>query len=1007
MTAPLSFQEVILRLQRYWAEHGCTIWQPYSEKVGAGTYNPATVLRVLGPEPWNVAYVEPSFRPDDGRYGENPNRMQMHFQFQVILKPDPGDPQELYLGSLEAIGIDRLEHDLRFVEDNWESPALGAWGLGWEVWMDGQEISQYTYFQQAGGYALDPVSVELTYGLERIVMSLQHVRSVWEIDWDGTNTYADILLRPEIEHCTYDFEVADVERMAQLYNLYEAEAQACLAKGLVIPAHDYVLRCSHTFNLLDARGAIGVTERAQYFARMRNLSRQVAKAYVALREEMGYPMLRTRDQAAGASPVSAGPPERAVYSDAPETFLLEIGTEELPAGDVADALAQLATLVPQMLHDLRLEHGPISVEGTPRRLAVRVERVAPRQPDREMILRGPPASQAYDQDGSPTRAAQGFARSKGIPVEALQVRDVEGGQYVVAVVHEYGQPAGQVLAGALADLVATLSFGKSMRWNASGVAFSRPIRWFVALLGSAVVPFAYAGLHSARVTRGLRMYGSPAIQIPDAASYLAKMAAHEIVVDVAQRREMIRSGAERLAAEVDGVIPDDPALLDEITHLVERPTPLRGAFEPEYLSLPAEILISVMKTHQRYLPVVGAPGTDRADQLLPYFVTVRNGDDENLEIVRQGNEDVIRARFADAQFFFAHDTRQHLANFLPRLATLTFQEQLGSMLDKVRRLERLAPRLGEMLGLCAAELMTVQRAANLCKADLATQMVVEMTSLQGIMGREYARRSGEPDAVAEAIYEHYLPRFADDALPRTKPGIVISLADRLDSLVGLFAVGLAPSGTKDPFALRRAALGIVQVLLGNALRFDLKVALARAAKRLPVQADADVQQAVLDYIAQRLRGVLLDSGVRYDVADAVLAARSHDPYWAAQAASALGAWVEAPDWMDLLNAYARCVRIVRDQESRYPVEPAHLTEPASTALWQALQEAQEALPADEPGVDDVLSAIRGLVPAINRFFNDVLVMDPDLAVRENRLGLVQSVAALTDGIVDLSRLEGF
>ena len=269
MTKPLSFQDVIMRLDRYWADYGCLIWQPYSEKLGAGTGNPATTLRVLGPEPWNVGYVEPSYRADDGRYAENPNRMQMHTQYQVILKPDPGNPQELYLGSLEAVGIDMREHDVRFVEDKWESPVLGAWGLGWEVWLDGQEISQYTYFQQAGGFNLDPVPVELTYGLERIVMYLQKVRSVWEIDWDGVHTYGDVYIRPEVEHCIYNFELADVDRLTQIYNLYEAEARSCMERGLVIPAYDYILRCSHTFNILDSRGAVGVTERASYFGRMR------------------------------------------------------------------------------------------------------------------------------------------------------------------------------------------------------------------------------------------------------------------------------------------------------------------------------------------------------------------------------------------------------------------------------------------------------------------------------------------------------------------------------------------------------------------------------------------------------------------------------------------------------------------------------------------------------------------------------------------------------------------
>jgi len=312
-----------------------------------------------------------------------------------------------------------------------------------------------------------------------------------------------------------------------------------------------------------------------------------------------------------------------------------------------------------------------------------------------------------------------------------------------------------------------------------------------------------------------------------------------------------------------------------------------------------------------------------------------------------------------------------------------------------------------MLGLSPAQLMTVQRAANLCKADLATQMVVEMTSLQGVMGREYARCSGEPEAVAEAIYEHHLPRYADDALPRAMPGIALALADRLDSLVGLFAVGLKPTGTKDPFALRRAASGVVQILLGNELRFDLGVAVARAAKRLPVPADAQVRADALDYIVQRLRGALLDEGLRYDVVDAVLVERGYDPYWAAQTARALNEWVARPDWQDLLNAYARCVRIVRDQETRYEVDPERFVESASKVLYKAVQDARASIPEEDPPIDDVLEAILGIVPEINVFFDEVLVMDPDPEVRQNRLGLVQSVSALIDGAADLSKLEGF
>lgn len=1002
MGKALTFQEVILRLQRYWADHGCLIWQPYSEKVGAGTMNPATVLRVLGPEPWHVAYVEPSYRPDDGRYGENPNRMQMHTQFQVILKPDPGNPQELYLKSLEALGIDRRQHDLRFVEDNWESPALGAWGLGWEVWMDGQEISQYTYFQQAGGFVLDPVSVELTYGLERIVMVLQRVHSVWEIDWDGTNTYGDILLRPEVEHCIYDFEVADVKRLSEMYNLFEAEAKACLEKGLVIPAHDHVLRCSHTFNLLDTRGAIGVTERAQYFARMRVLSRQVAETYAHLRETLGYPLLKVIPQRAETVPALS----LADLSSREDTFLLEIGTEELPVGDLTDAVHQLRESVPSLLDQLRLTHGQVCVDGTPRRLVAAVDGVAPRQPDRELVFRGPPVSSAYDAQGTPTRAAEGFAKSKGVAVSDLQVRKVEGGRYVVAVVGEQGRVAGKVLAEALPGLIANISFGKGMRWNASGVSFSRPIRWIVALLGKAVLPFTYAGVESGRLTRGLRLFDSPQIEIGEASQYWKAMSKNSIVVSGIQRRQMIEAQATALAAEVGGAIADDLALLDEVANLVEVPTALRGSFDSKYLELPSEILVSVMKKHQRYLPVFGSSGTDRAGQLLPHFIAVRNGDGENLPIVQLGNEDVIRARFADASFFYSNDVRQHLGCFVPRLSTLTFQEKLGSVLDKVRRLERLAPLLGEMISLSPAELMTVRRAANLCKADLATQMVIEMTSLQGMMGREYARRSGEPASVADAILEHYLPRSSGDALPSSRPGIVLGIADRLDSLIGLFAVGLKPSGTRDPFALRRAASGVVQVLVEKQVHLDLRAAIQQAAQQLPVPTDEAIQADVLEYIAQRQRGMLLDQGLRHDVIDAVLARRQHDPFLAERTVQRLSDWVRREDWMDLLNAFARCVRIVRDQPTRYQVRPDQLTQPAATALYEALSRAEASIP-KPPTTNQVLEAIQTLVPAINVFFDQVLVMDPDPAVRENHLGLVQEIASLTEEIADLSRLEGF
>ncbi|MFN2244815.1 MAG: glycine--tRNA ligase subunit beta [Anaerolineae bacterium] len=999
MSKPLSFQDVVMRLDRYWADFGCLIWQPYSEKLGAGTANPATTLRVLGPEPWNVGYVEPSYRAPDGRYAENPNRMQMHTQYQVILKPDPGNPQELYLGSLEAIGIDMREHDVRFVEDNWESPALGSWGLGWEVWLDGQEISQYTYFQQAGGFTLDPVPVELTYGLERIVMYLQKVRSVWEIDWDGVHTYGDVYIRPEVEHCIYNFELADVERVAQMYNLYEAEAKACMERGLVIPAYDYILRCSHTFNILDARGAIGVTERASYFGRMRDLTRQVARLYVQQREEMGHPFLKL--PVPGAKTRAIPEAQVPVPAHEPATLLLEIGTEELPVGDLALALDQLENAVPAMLDEARLSYETVQVVGTPRRQAVLVTDLAPRQPDRTAEVQGPPAQVAFDAGGNPTRAAEGFARKQGVPVEDLRVVTEGDRAYVVATRTEEGRPAGEVLVGALPSLMEGLRFPRTIRWNQTNATFPRPLRWLVGLLGDQVIPFAYAGIPSGRSTRGLRPFGSPEIEIEQAGDYMGAMAEHQIVVDPTERREQVRTQVETLAASVGGCIPQDAALLDEVTNLVEHPTALLGRFEAEYLALPQDVLVTVMKKHQRYFPVVSAGG-----KLMPYFVAVRNGDGLHLDVVREGNEDVLRARFADAKFFFDHDTSQPLESFLPRLDTLTFHEQLGSMLDKSKRLETLALAVGRALDLDTEEQAVAGRAAHLCKADLATQLVVELTSLQGLMGREYARLSGEPDAVAEAIFEHYLPRSAGDILPQTKPGAALGLADRLDSLVGLFAVGLAPTGSADPYQLRRGALGLVQILIEQETPLPLRPLLVEAAALLPVQVPDAVLDAVAGFVADRLRGWLRDKGLRYDVVDAVLAERGDDPYSAYRAAAQLAAWVERADWMDLLNAYGRCIRIVRDQKSRFEFQPGLDPEPATAALGAAYQSARAQV-RPQSDVDRLLTAVHPMIPAINGFFDDVLVMHEDRTLRESRLGLLQDIWELSQGIVDVTRLEGF
>ncbi|NOX60801.1 MAG: glycine--tRNA ligase subunit beta [Chloroflexi bacterium] len=990
----LTFQDMISRLERFWAGQQCLIWQPYSEKVGAGTANPATTLRVLGPEPWRVGYVEPSYRPDDGRFAENPNRMQMHTQYQVILKPDPGNPQELYLDSLRAIGIDLDKHDVRFVEDNWESPALGAWGLGWEVWLDGLEITQFTYFQQAGGLDLNPVSVELTYGLERIAMFIQGVSEVWDLQWDDHHTYGDILKQQEIEHCEYAFNVADVERLQRLYDLYEAEFQAAIARGLVIPAYDYVLKCSHTFNLLDTRGAVGVTERANFFRRMRGMTRQVAEAFVEQRERLGFPL----GLAPKPEPISPPPPSPLPDGQTEADLILEIGVEELPPRDVQDAIAQLRRNATQALDEARLSYEDVRVTATPRRIALYVSKLAAQQAPETQEFRGPPADRAFDADGQPTKAALGFARGKGVDVSELEIREEGGKRYVYAVKRVEGRPTHELLPDLLLDLTRGLRFGKSMRWNASNVSFSRPIRWLLALYGPQVVPFTYAGLLSDRVSRGLRPHGSPEIRIDRAEDYLAAIADAGVVVERDQRRALIEEGLKQLAEEAGGRAPKDDALLDEVTDLVEQPLPLLGRFDPVFLELPAAVLITVMKKHQRYFPVV-----DEAGEMLPYFITIANGADRDPDLVRRGNEAVIRARYADAAYFVREDRKRPLESFNAELAKLTFQEKLGSMLDKVHRLEQLTPIIADLLGLSEQDKAFAARAATLSKADLATSMVVEMTSLQGIMGEIYALDSGEPPEVARAIREAYIVR-ADE--PLSPAGLALNLANRLDSLVGLFAVGMAPRSTADPFGLRRDALAIVQNLIAEQKSFDLVAALQAAARFQPVEVDESVLDEVMAFVARRLYGVLREAGYEHDVVEAVLAEQAANPAAATRAAAELTAAIAQPWWEEAFTAYARAKRIVRNLDETYELNPDAYTEPVTRALHAAYLAAAEKLAARRD-IPTLAAALRDLQAPIDRFFEEVLVMAEDPTLRAARLALVQHIAALPDGLADLTKLRGF
>ncbi|CAI7976855.1 Glycine--tRNA ligase alpha subunit / Glycine--tRNA ligase beta subunit [Frankia sp. Hr75.2] len=1002
----LTMQDALLTLTRYWTERGCMIVQPFNTEVGAGTHNPATILRVLGGEPWRVAYVEPSVRPDDSRYGFNPNRLQTHTQFQVVLKPDPGNPQELYLGSLQALGIDTAAHDVRFVEDNWASPALGAWGLGWEVWLDGQEITQFTYFQQAGGQSLDPVSVEITYGIERILMVLQEVRHFTEIAYAPGVSYGEVFGQAEYEMSRYYLDEADIDTVRRMYADCAAEARRLIDARLPVPAHIYVLKCSHAFNILDSRGAVSTTERATSFAQMRGMSREVAQLWRDRRDELGDPL----GEAPRLAPAVARPVDPAAVPAGPATLLFEIGTEELPAAEVTRQTAAVRAALVERLAATRLTYGELRVQGTPRRIVAIVDDVAPREPDVERVVRGPRRSAAYDDQGAPTKAATGFVRGQGGDVADLTVVEHRGVEHVALVRTDTGRPATEVLAEVLGAVLGGLRAERNMRWNDPELSFSRPVRWVVALLGGAVVPVAVSTLAAGSTTRGHRRAGSPPIEVTGAVGYPELLAENSVLLDPAARRELIVDEAAKLAAEHAGTIDLDTEadVLEEVTNLVEFPRPVLGSFEPRYLDLPAEILTTVMHKHQRYLAV-----RDTAGALLPCFVTVADGA-VDVPLVRAGNEAVVRARFEDAAFFFDADLKVPLETFRAGLAKLTFEQRLGSVADRAERIARLAGLFADRLAtsdagaLSPAERRTLDRAGELAKFDLATQMVIELSSLAGTMAREYARRAGEPEAVAVALHEMELPRRAGGTLPATVPGALLALADRIDLLAGLFALDAAPTGSSDPFGLRRAALGVTAILAERPELAGITVAdmLAEAAKLVPVPVPEAALEQADAFVRGRFAQYLLDTGVDHRLVGA-LRPLTGRPGQAMVTLQALRPLVETASFARLAAALGRVRRIV-PADVAPGIEISALVDPADHRLAQAVTELSRQLAARTagrlPGLDDFVAAAGQLPDAVDGFFDAVLVMADDPALRAARLGLLAEIRDVAAEVLDWDAL---
>lgn len=679
-------------------------------------------------------------------------------------------------------------------------------------------------------------------------------------------------------------------------------------------------------------------------------------------------------------------------------LLFEIGAEEIPAGFMPNILGQLKQLAETKLNDAHLPFESIATYGTPRRLALIVKGLADTSAEISERHKGPSASIAYDADGNATKAAIGFARGKGLDVADLVVED----GYIYAETKTAGVPAKDIVTEMLPQLITGLNFPKSMHWGNLDAKFVRPVRWLVALLDEEVIPVEFATVKSGNVTRGHRFLGADEITIKNAASYVDTLKENFVMVDQDARRELISKQLHDIAASKNASIVWDDDLLEEINYLVEWPTALCGGFEESYLALPDAAIITPMKDHQRYFPLV-----DQDGKLLPMFLTVRNGSDHSIEVVQAGNERVLRARLDDAKFFFNEDRKKPLIDRQDGLTKIVFQEGLGNLADKTERLLKLGRVFGEECGLHEDAAVVLERATELAKTDLTTGMVTEFTELQGVMGKEYALLDGESPEVAEAIFEQYLPRFAGDVLPQTEAGKVLSIIDKVDNIVATFSRGLIPTGSQDPYALRRQTIGILNILLGSEWNISLRPIFKASMELLNVAADKqeELLNQVEEFFTLRLKNIFLDREVPHHVIDLLL---SNNELSVADAEGLVNALLanRIDENVELVQAYTRMYNLVKDVEYT-GVNSDLLKEDAEKALFEAASKASEASLAAWEANDytAVVAVPATLVPAINKFFEDVMVMDKDEAIKANRLQLVRLAYSVMAIIGDISALK--
>jgi glycyl-tRNA synthetase len=981
-----TFQNIIITLQKFWTEQGCLLQQSSDTETGAGTFNAESLLRCLGPEPYKVCHVEISRRPTDGRYGLNPNRLQQFHQFQVILKPSPIEVQKMYLKSLEAIGLNLKNHDIRFVHDDWESPTLGAWGLGWEVWCDGMEVTQFTYFQCVSGIEAKPIAAEIAYGIERLAMFLQKKTSIFDIAFNDELTYGQVFLQNEVEWSRYNFEESSVEFWRHAFEDAEKEAKRLIAKGLSIPAYNFALKASHAFNMLDARGAISVTARVDLIHRIKALACLSAEVYLARRQELGFPLLNQ-----GVSPPHSGE-EQAHSTPAPvkkeADFLLEIGSEELPAAFIPDALISLEEMMKAFFLEKKLSFDSIKMFGTPRRLAIFVKKLETSTKEEVIEKRGPLISIAFDATGNLTPQGKGFLDSiKHSPVLLPDIEEkrvpgliITETKHLLALITKKKESTSLLLQKFIPYLITHLPFPKTMRWADFDISYARPLRWIVALLGRDIIPFTLAGITSSNISYGHNQLKPVAIKIRRPKTYASKLYRRYVIASVDERKKHLEKQIEKFEKRFSCKALARESILAEVVNLCEYPTLASYTFDEKFLTLPPELLSSEMINHQKYFPV-----QDANKKMLNRFLVAI--DTTPNETILKNNQSVLRARLSDGLFLYEQDLKKSLDTYQEALKDVIFHKELGTIYDKSLRIKQLSILLAQLL-----EKEAPIRAAELCKADLATAVVYEFPELQGIMGKYYALHQKETERVAVAIEEHWLPLTEGGPIPSTEDGSILAIADKLDNLISYTNIGLKATSSKDPYALRRCAIGILRILIENRWSLDLS--------RLGISSD------LLDFITQRMKNILEDYGFAKEEILATLSLSPTNPYDTFLRAEALHKFRKKSDAFDGLYAIYKRTKGQIGKEGSKTLDRALLQETGEKNLSIELDKIESTLyqTLQKKEYLESLEALAQLNAPLATFFDTVRVLSDNPALRDNRIALLQKSFAQTGKLVDFTYL---